>query len=1416
MKKLKTIVIALFLMFVLSSCGGPTGPQTTDVVITKTLSFIELKDTDVLKYDYKTLFKIKENDSNVEVLDEYIDKSNLKEEVGEYIVSCTYKEKSESITVKVYTTEYVIELTTDEISVKKSSVKDFDFVSLFNVLVDGMMLPITPDMIETNVIEEVGTYYFKVSIGDISKTLTVHVTDDHTYLVVPSYKEFELEISKAKSFDYTMLFTLYVDGASQRVETQMLKLPLDSELEVGKTYDVLFSYEIGGEVLSSKVSVKIVNDPEIIINAKTIETYPNAGYIDLTSLFEVTYGKEIIKVTPDMITGEVDYTKEGTYQITVNYMGVTKVATVTIKLGVIIDYATSDKIIIRKGTDITTYDFLKDFKVIINGILFTNISEEYLDLSTVNFDEVGTYTVKLVIPYNDSRLGLSQVNFKYIEKSLTYEVIENNYTINVINDNVILPIDTTKYNVFNNVDVYINNRNQTLTRYKENVDLITCYVEEVSAPIDFTKTGKQEVVLAIYVNGPEKDPVEVRFTVMIASYIEITALPKIVVEGATLYTKDLFKITENEKEVDVTYDMISGKVDTFTPGKYVISITYKDVTKDTTVYVLNKNIIGTYFTTLKTIAEEDLDEDETTKVEPVRLSNVIIRNDLTIKINKKDATLIDAIDENTLIVTIASTVYTLYFVDGILIINPNNDVKLTFSNDKRPLIYFKQDMYTVKNHIVINSGSSYVLSGTVTVYSIDAFNLVNTSTNQSMWYGLMVDLVDKTSVDTIYSVTWGEITASDEIDLTKNAVNTIEFNDSIYQFTLMADNVGKITKSQQEKKYAGMVFDGEIDGNLAKLIVSQYEGFTLQVDGKTILSLNSNEVSSLSNGGIDYKNDIVFLYSPIEGISYKLSLDLESLTFTCFSKDDFFGKYEYENIYIFIDGYGTGIVNFNTKSYYLTQFKYRTNDKNIEIEYINTKPSFEYEAISYFVMDDFRNVITSKSFMNDKMNEKEFENSKIIDGAIVKINYYKVGADADSVAKVKMFNNIEIITKNGSMSYDEKLKCIDTSKVKFGKAGFYQFTITLTVLGKQVTHYYAIEVQKPIYEGNIIASEYGAGVIFSDNTLSIDKYGNAIVSIGGTVFRGIAKIDSDNTFVIKAKGDTLGSITLKGELLIDGVILVRCSGSASFSDYFTLGQVRSTGSEKIVLREFTYASNTIYILSTSLTSTGNMVDLEYLTDSIIKIDSSNIEYIIKILTWGNTKTGIVHSDEYRGTYKKEGYSDIVVDGFGTVKYNDTIATYVMNSNALIMTSGKNVKVFKLNKTQMTYEEVNIALDNTLVENKTFTGVYTFVCSGYYYSAETSFAFKENGRVLITSTSQEHDSGEDSCLEDIYDPSFASKKGTWGTYTVNGNEVTITVNDITIVFAITNIITVDRITAVSSTIERGSHGWFAAETIFDIE
>ena len=171
-------------------------------------------------------------------------------------------------------------------------------------------------------------------------------------------------------------------------------------------YEIKISYTEGQVVAYGSCIIKVVPVSEIVVTTKNIVTYPNSEHIDLTTLFEIKKGTEVIPVTLDMISGSVNSASVGINVITLKYKGQTYTSTVEVKQGVIINHAKSDVVKINKGTNQSTYAFQDDFVVIINGLRFTDVAK-YIDSSNVNFAEVGTYTATISIPYKDSSLGIT-------------------------------------------------------------------------------------------------------------------------------------------------------------------------------------------------------------------------------------------------------------------------------------------------------------------------------------------------------------------------------------------------------------------------------------------------------------------------------------------------------------------------------------------------------------------------------------------------------------------------------------------------------------------------------------------------------------------------------------------------------------------------------------------------------------------------------------------------------------------------------------------------------------------------------------------------------------------------------------------------------------------------------------------------
>ena len=104
--------------------------------------------------------------------------------------------------------------------------------------------------------------------------------------------------------------------------------------------------------------------------------------------------------------------------------------------------------------------------------------------------------------------------------------------------------------------------------------------------------------------------------------------------------------------------------------------------------------------------------------------------------NGSEATVIGGIDARTLIVRLGSYDYTLYYRDGIVVLDVDNSVKLGFSDYKRPLVYFHEDVWTIEDSVVINYSSDYVLQNSFPTYSIDTFRIKSKTDGETKWYGL--------------------------------------------------------------------------------------------------------------------------------------------------------------------------------------------------------------------------------------------------------------------------------------------------------------------------------------------------------------------------------------------------------------------------------------------------------------------------------------------------------------------------------------------------------------------------------------------------------------------------------------------------------------------------------------------------------
>lgn len=1462
MKKKLFIIVALILILTAltfagcddgSNGGGddvipspvPPDPQPSEeIVVSAKQESILIHESNFADFDFTTLFVIKVDGRDILIQSAYLDLSHLPQNTDEEgYVTCLYGEKSATCNVRIEAIRYALALSKSEITLTQIQIDDgFDFLALFNATADGQKEQIEDDMIRNGVKRDVGDYTYNVTYHGITKSLIVHVSEAHRVEIVNSYNEYSIEKSQLNSFDFTELFSLYVDGVAVKVEESMLDIGAlsdSSNVEEGNFYDVSLSYRYSDEfdVETSVAKVKVVAPKSIVLTTSNIVTYPNGGFIDLTELFTIKDGDEYVPVTIDMISGDIDYSNEGINNIVLTYKGQTATATITVKRGVMIDLIKGDTIIVKKGTNKIAYNFAGDVSVLVNGLVFSFVTygdgtNFHIDTSNVDFDTVGSYDVTVRIPYraNSSTTSIDE------EKTFTYVVKENTYELSVVQQEVTLAQGTESYNVFQNVAVRVNGIKKNAVPDKEIAkrDPLAVWAQLVSTPIDFSEIGTQHVKIAVYPEGADTTPVYVEFDVRVKSGVDIISNNKVVFVGDTVYVADLFTIKDGDNDIKATADMIEGKVDTFKAGVYTVTIDYLGLQADAKVIVFSDDIVGAYKTNMTTIpsavntdygtwdsSDDDMyysdgDDYEEESKSVATLKDMTFSRDGSITVNGMTATVVECISEKNLVIATRSDKYDMYIDDGIVFLNPDNSLRMSFSDTKRPLVYFSEKEWELKKHVIVNSGKNYVLSVDTTCYSIDTFNVARVGGDEVKWFGLYVKLVSRISADSIYSVSFGEASYPDGFVPGAGVTSTLTYDGTEYDFTMSTAINAKVQQSAEQKKYAGMTFTGTFDGDSkAKLSFDSKEWVTLKANSKTILSgLTSSDVGSMVNGGFDYDNDIVFLYKyENDYYSYKFKLDVENNTFEYIEKDNLYGYYEYLDKYIYLDGYGTGIIKMDGTSYTKVSLSYTKTANEIKVKFIDAPYTFTYGEEATFYLATFGNVLTVKQMEGGDFVGAEFTNSQhITSGALVSLDE-RVFAN-ETASKTTFFNALHIITADGELSATQKQACTDTSAIKWTTPGFYQFSITLELNGESITAYYSVQIlYNKLYLTSTWINASSTPVVYKSvsgtgNTLTIDKYGRATFECGEK-YTGYVNLSDENKFYTSLKSADGNGVQIACTRVSDGLVSVRATGSVLISDYFTTGTVETVGGTGAVIRKITCGSETTYLFSTSATGTASqLTDAQTLSGTgydngaTVTFTADGKTHVVKIVEWGNGTSGLTVADSYRGTYTCEGAPDLIIDGFGNATLGTKNGTYTINTDgSLLVTTGADMCVLVTDSYKGTYKTSGIRLDNTLTEGKTYAVQYIFICPNdetgtYPYSVTTTFAFGKDGTVTVTSVSTEHDSGDAPCTEK-YNPSFVGN----GTYAVSGNVVTVNINGAQFIFKVSDVSLADELVCTSTTLDQ---------------
>lgn len=1415
---------------IVCSYGGKSAKVTVHVVNERNVfvqankTKVTIKDVEVKTYDYTCLFTLTVNGNITEVKKEYIDASNVLPAPDTYTVTCEYGGSSAKVWVEVTETPFVASALEDEVNVYVGAVNEFEPKALFAITLGGEEVEVTDDMITGEVKPEVGDYEIKLSIGSRKASVIVHVVNEHVIKIGSAYSEIDIAPEDISSYDFINDFYIYEDGKSVEVNSENVTLDTSAltGAAIGDKCEISVSYVPadgkGGATKTVIVNVTAVGSIAIkVLNAEVFES----DTLDLTSLFEITDNGEEIEVTDDMISGFVDFGNSDECKITLTYKNIRRTATVKKIKGISIRYAAGEIVSVKKGENKGAYDFAGDFEVYIDGIRFYGIAG-WIDTNNVNFDAIGVYDAVLTVKYNDASIFGKPQFAATKTKTIKYNVVPSVYDLKLTEKTVELEAGSADYDVLSNIELSVNGYRQSFTANRGEVNMVTTYYEIVSAP-DLTVTGSHKVTINLYVYGLDYDSVTAEYTIIVKNGIKIYSEDKAVFTGETLYAPDLFRVYENGKAVNVTPDMISGRINPFVAGSYVLTVEYKGVTRSATVSVIPSDYVGDYQTADKTIAKDsvegedgDIAEDEKPSV---AIGDMEIGRDMSIFVHGVKAENVTLSDYGFDFM-LCNNAHEAHFENGVCVIIPLNELKLSYYDDNRPLVYFKRGAWAIADSVSVHyskEGKS-VYSLTYSGYSIFLYKVRNLETNELKWFAIKVTLEAKTSSDTMYSVAYGFVNLpSDFSSKTIGAVGDFELNGSRYVFTISERGTGKINKTDTTAPFANKSFTGMFDGKAATLSLGNEHQPTLTVGGIKKFSMNTSEFHPKYNyystdegyyilygyevvtfnkkyntKTISYSTDLFIKEKDgdtesvtVTPFSYKFLFDVDNGTFTLAERDEYFGLYKNgEGRFVFLDGYGNGIIDTTKDS--IGQYGFTYTAKNSLITVVYDDPSNKLsQKRGVFSIDAFGNVLYAQSCGKEFEKGDALTNAYITSGAAVTLSrsVFHKGETKDDI-----INAVKIVTKDGEYSLTAKkqkvtvngkqVAIVDVSKISTGNAGFYLLEINLKLDGASSvsTKRFAVQVLDEVLPaGEGFARNYGYS-ISGLTSFALNTFGEAEFVVGGVSYTGYATV-ADGKLYAKLTAAYKGTVSITGEINDDEILtlqIVTADGTLLL-EHYSVGTVLYAGNGEFIIRSFATSKGNVFYISSALSVLGDKVTIKT-TDgedvsaisvgSVVAFTYDGKNYVLRVAALGDEKNGLEISDLLEGEYEDlSGRGEtLTLDGYGSGVLNGTRGTYYVynetdNGKRLVFTttSGTLIKLLigtggdKLGKF-VNYGEV---------AEKDLSGKsYTGDVGDYEITATVTMKFEDNGKVTLSYSSSDGSPA----------PDYA---GT-GTYAVTDGKIVISV------------------------------------------
>lgn len=308
---------------------------------------------------------------------------------------------------------------------------------------------------------------------------------------------------------------------------------------------------------------KVEEKYQIQINPNLpLEFIVDTDEFDLKTYFTITDSKgKNIEVLDSMITGSIDFSKAGTYTITIIYKGQSEQIKVEIK-----DYS---KIEVNSQLPTKFYvnSEMPDFKTYFTisnpeGQLDT-VTDAMLDISQVDFTKVGTYPVKLT--------------YRNLQKTVNIEVVEK-------------PVEAVTYEIKVNDALpktfYVGTAPIDFLTYFTILDSNGVSVPTSEAHIDATAVNwNQAGTYSVKITYLDQEATLMITIIPMTYTINVNdLLPKTFVVGhGDVDFTTYFTIRNGLGNlIPVTEAMITANVDFNQPGSYTVTIAYEDVS-----YTLN-------------------------------------------------------------------------------------------------------------------------------------------------------------------------------------------------------------------------------------------------------------------------------------------------------------------------------------------------------------------------------------------------------------------------------------------------------------------------------------------------------------------------------------------------------------------------------------------------------------------------------------------------------------------------------------------------------------------------------------------------------------------------------------------------------------------------------------------------------------